>query len=187
MSRLSDRLAEAKRELEISNREMESRAKAAGLSLSSYNASVYTSGKHPETPDPQTLEALAYVLRVPLDEVRELADLGPADEPFQPHRSADLLTPPQRTAVNEIIRLLADGNRKAGESGATSTSPMNQAGVRPADEIKARRQLVDEWSFGHPPRGDYGLIADRGESPGKEIDTKFNTLGEEPQIRPEDD
>ncbi|MGO1664127.1 MAG: hypothetical protein ACTHYO_10470 [Micrococcaceae bacterium] len=111
MSKLSDRLAQAKRELDISIRGMSEAATKAGYTLSTHSASVYTNGKHPDAPDQRTLEALAHVLRVPLGEVLELAGHERHDEPFTPHKSADLLTDRQRKAVNEIIRLLADGNR----------------------------------------------------------------------------
>lgn len=111
MSKLSDRLAQAKRELGISTRAMSEAATKGGYTLSTHSASVYTNGKHPDAPDQRTLEALAYVLRIPLGEVLELAGYERRDEPFTPHRSADLLTDRQRKAVNEIIRLLADGNR----------------------------------------------------------------------------
>lgn len=63
VSKLSDRLAEAKTELGISTRRMVEEAAKGGYSLSNHSASVYTSGKHPERPDPRTLEALGGVVR----------------------------------------------------------------------------------------------------------------------------
>lgn len=119
MSKLSDRLLEAKEALGLSASQMEKLAEEGGYKLSNFNAKVYTNGSHGE-PTLPTLEALAYVLRIPLAEVLDLAGLN-EPEPFTPHRSADMLTAPQRAAVNEIIRLMAEGNRRAGDEGADST------------------------------------------------------------------
>lgn len=131
MSDLSDRLADAKRKLGISTQKMSDLAQDAGYQLSNYSATVYTNGKHPAKASAATLEALAYVLRVPLAELRELAGLPQQHGKFEPAPEADSLTAPQRAAVNEIIRLLADGNTGAGESNG---SPMSDAGGTPATE-----------------------------------------------------
>lgn len=128
VSKLSDRLAKAKRELDISTRQMAERAEANGYKLSDYNAKVYTSGKHSKNPDASTLEALSYVLRVPLAEVRELAGLPVDTEPFEAHQSADMLTATQRAAVNEIIRLLAEGNKGANDDRQDTPQQGTQAG-----------------------------------------------------------
>lgn len=171
MSKLSDRLAQAKRELDISTRQMAERAEANGYKLSDYNAKVYTNGKHSQNPDPSTLEALAFVLRVPLSEVRELAGLPSETEPFQAHASADLLTPPQRTAVNEIIRLLAESNKGAnhdreaesqqgpeaqGQEHARTDRPEDGSTTRRGGPIvdldQARRVKDDPAAFGDQPR-----------------------------------
>lgn len=138
VSDLSDRLADAKRKLGISTQKMSNLAQDAGYQLSNYSATVYTNGKHPAKASAATLEALAYVLRVPLAELRELAGLPQQHGKFEPAPEADSLTAPQRAAVNEIIRLLADGNTGAGESNG---SPMNDAGGKPATE---EAQLASE-------------------------------------------
>lgn len=143
MSDLSDRLADAKRKLGISTQKMSDLAQDAGYQLSNYSATVYTNGKHPAKASAATLEALAYVLRVPLAELRELAGLPQQHGKFEPAPEADSLTAPQRAAVNEIIRLLADGNTGAGESNG---SPMNDAGGKPADDGLG--------AFGHRDLGD---------------------------------
>lgn len=186
MSRLSDVLNELSRAKRMNQPQIVQRSNDLGVPLSKGNVSRYLSGKHPEKPQPATLEAFAKVFDVPVSDLEEAATFT-GNEPFVPDRSSDLLTPPQRTAVNEIIRLLADGNRKAGESGATSTSPMNQPGVRPADDwphfdpderteteahLRAREQLA---------RSDYGLIADRGHSEGKRLADEAGQRGEESQ------
>lgn len=128
MSKLSDRLAQAKSDLKLTAAAMVRKAEAHGYSLSDYNAKVYTNGKHPKQPELQTLQALSFVLEVPLQEVLDLADVSSGDvsEPFEPHKNADLLTAPQRDAVNEIIRLLADGNRSRNEQEPRAETPATQ-------------------------------------------------------------
>ena len=102
---------------------MSDTAQDAGYQLSNYSATVYTNGKHPAKASAATLEALAYVLRVPLDEVRELAGMPPVHGKFDPAPEADTLTAPQRAAVNEVIRQLAEANAKAGEGHADAPPP----------------------------------------------------------------
>jgi transcriptional regulator with XRE-family HTH domain len=158
VSKLSDRLSKAKRELDISTRQMAERAEANGYKLSDYNAKVYTNGKHSQNPDPSTLEALSYVLRVPLAEVRELAGLPAETEPFEAHASADLLTPPQRTAVNEIIRLLAESNKGAAHASQAEDQEDHHPDVSrtrdrtPMNLAEARRIREDPAAFGDQPR-----------------------------------
>lgn len=130
MSRFSDRLARAKADLGVSTRAAADRAKANGHRLSANTVSLYTRDGHPE-PDSETVAALAYALRVPLDELRQLAGLPDDLGEFRPDASANLLTRQQRNAVNEVIRLFAAGNTGAGESNG---SPMNDAGGKPATE-----------------------------------------------------
>lgn len=111
MSNLSERLAQRKAELnDISVRAVSARAKADGHDLSANTVSKYLKPHHP-VPVRATLDALAAGFQLPATELHKLAGLPSETEPFQAHASADLLTPPQRTAVNEIIRLLAEGNK----------------------------------------------------------------------------
>lgn len=124
-------------------------AQANGYRLSNYSATVYTNGSHPATADPATLAALAFVLRLPLDEVRRLAGLPSDLGEFEPDESANLLTRPQRAAVNEIIRQFAEANTRAGDGSERSATPMNQAGGKPA--ISEDDGL---GSFGGRARGD---------------------------------
>lgn len=149
VSELSDHLAAAKSKLGISTRKMSELAQANGYRLSNYSATVYTNGSHPATADPATLAALAFVLRLPLDEVRRLAGLPSDLGEFEPDESANLLTRPQRAAVNEIIRQFAEANTRAGDGSERSATPMNQAGGKPA--------ISDDdglGSFGGRARGD---------------------------------
>lgn len=127
VSDLSDRLADAKRKLDISTQKMADLAQDAGYQLSSYSATVYTNGKHPAKASDATLEALSYVLRVPLAELRELAGLPQQHGKFELAPEADTLTAPQRAAVNEVIRQLAEANAKAGEGHADSSPSNTQA------------------------------------------------------------
>ena len=149
VSELSDHLAAAKSKLGISTRKMSELAQANGYRLSNYSATVYTNGSHPATADPATLAALAFVLRLPLDEVRRLAGLPSDLGEFEPDESANLLTRPQRAAVNEIIRQFAEANTRAGDGSERSATPMNQAGGTPA--ISEDDGL---GSFGGRARGD---------------------------------
>ncbi|MBM6588818.1 hypothetical protein [Brevibacterium sp. RIT 803] len=126
MSELSDRLAAAKNKLGISTRKMSELAQANGYRLSNYSATVYTNGSHPATADPATLEALAFVLRLPSNEVRRLAGIAPDLGEFEPDESANLLTRSQRSAVNEIIRQLAEANTRAGDGSEHGATSMNQ-------------------------------------------------------------
>ena len=102
VSKLSDRLQQAKAEHGLSISQIVNRAVEAGYELSDYSAKVYTNGKHPARPKVETLEALAYALKVPEAELMELAGL-PDRRTFSPHEDADLLTTAQQNAVNEII------------------------------------------------------------------------------------
>lgn len=169
------------------------------MPVSKGTVSTYFSNP-PQRPRPNVLEAFAKVFDVPVSDLEEAATFT-GNEPFVPDRSSDLLTPPQRTAVNEIIRLLADGNRKAGEQGERNTSPMNQAGddadsvteanrgrlehgQQPVPNLAEERRRRDKGpAFGHPGLGDLGpgLIADRGHSEGKRLADEADRRGEESQ------
>lgn len=199
VSDLSDRLADAKRKLGISTQKMSDLAQDAGYQLSNYSATVYTNGKHPAKASAATLEALAYVLRVPLAELRELAGLPQQHGKFEPAPEADSLTAPQRAAVNEIIRLLADGNTGAGESNG---SPMNDAGGKPAtEEAQLASDFVESKRRQRLSRGEVADLSERqrradetpiekilghaadktGESELQRQDREAERRGEEPQ------
>lgn len=199
VSDLSDRLADAKRKLGISTQKMSNLAQDAGYQLSNYSATVYTNGKHPAKASAATLEALAYVLRVPLAELRELAGLPQQHGKFEPAPEADSLTAPQRAAVNEIIRLLADGNTGAGESNG---SPMNDAEGKPADDGLGAFGHRDLGDLDHeavndgagdnvhhlvPPPPAEKTAAYRTRSRDKEEEERSRQRGEETQERDDDD
>lgn len=184
VSDLSDRLAAAKNELGISSQRMSDTAQDAGYQLSNYSATVYTNGKHPAKASAATLEALAYVLRVPLDEVRELAGMPPVHGKFDPAPEADTLTAPQRTAVNEIIRLLADGNQKAGDGSEHSATSMNRAEGNSADSNV--HQLHETPVYTDPPPAE-STAAMHGENRGRKMKEEQDRDAESPDVPGDDE
>ncbi|MDN5658310.1 hypothetical protein [Brevibacterium sandarakinum] len=185
VSELSDRLAAAKNKLGISTRKMSELAQASGYRLSNYSATVYTNGSHPATADPATLEALAFVLRLPSNEVRRLAGIAPDLGDFEPDESANLLTRSQRSAVNEIIRQLAVANTKAGEGNADSPTPISN-GNKPlaVDENDAAGDNV--YSLVPPPPAT-DTAAYRAPNRGKKQKDEADKRGEEDQDTAGDD
>ena len=123
------------------------RASDLGFSLGKGAISRYFNGKHGENPSNGTLTAFARVLDVPVSDLKDAAAFT-GREPFRPDPSSDRLTAPQRAAVNEVIRQLAEANTRAGDGDGKAT-PMNQAGGKPA--------ISDDdglGSFGGRARGD---------------------------------
>lgn len=198
VSRFSDRLARAKADLGVSTRAAADRAKANGHRLSANTVSLYTRDGHPD-PDSETVAALAYALRVPLDELRQLAGLPDDLGEFRPDASANLLTRQQRNAVNEVIRLFAAGNTGAGESNG---SPMNDAGGKPAtEEAQLASDFVESKRRQRLSRGEVADLSERqrradetpiekilghaadktGESELQRQDREAERRGEEPQ------
>lgn len=109
MSQLSELLVRLKTEARLTNPQIVERAKSQGLHLSLGNVSNYLTGKHPDQPSESTLIAFATVFNIPISElVRAAAHTG--REPFTPDPISDRLTARQRAAVNEMIRLLAEGS-----------------------------------------------------------------------------
>ena len=168
VSKLSDRLQQAKIDADMSIAQIVKRANDAGYELSDYSAKVYTNGKHSQSPQPETLRALAYALRVPEDEIFKLAGL-PVSSHFEPHRDADLLTATQRDAVNQIIRLLAEGNKNA------SPSTTQEPGT-PSETVEGEKTP-------DPPldRLGYDLAATTGHRALDADDEAASQRGEEPQ------
>lgn len=191
VSKLTERFAQAREELDLSVRAVVSAAEKGGYRLSIGSVSKYTKGSTGTVPDEATLAALSYALRVPLDEARELAGLPVEQTEFIPHPSASRLTPRQRDAVNEIIRLLAESEQKAGDGDvrddSRDTSPMN------VTDLGGERRRRDDWAFGHRVRGDLGVppvpevyAAYESPSEGKARWEEDQARGEESQVPPED-
>ena len=173
MSKLSDRLAERKAELnDVSVRAVSDRAKADGHKLSQNTVAKYLHADHPQ-PTPATLDALAAGFRLPPSELYRLADVQQSGPPFEPHKSADLLTAPQRNAVNEIIRLLAAGN----EGNRNDTAPPA------AQESGAPGEADESQKTPAPPLDRLGvdLAAMTGERALDREDEAARRRGEEPQ------
>lgn len=83
-----------------------------------------------------TIARVADALGMELADMYRLAGLSvPEAAKYTPPAEANRLTLRQRKAIDELIRAtVADLDAEAGESGATSTSPMNHAGDD-ADEV----------------------------------------------------
>lgn len=145
MSRLSDLLNDLSRAQRMNQPQIVKRSNDLGVPLSKGNVSRYLSGKHPEKPQHATLDAFAQVFGIPVEDL-EAAATHSAGDPFQADPSADLLTPPQRTAVNEIIRLLAESNKGANhdreaepQQGPEASSQEHERTDRPEDGSTPRR------------------------------------------------
>lgn len=170
MSRLSDLLNDLSRAQRMNQPQIVKRSNDLGVPLSKGNVSRYLSGKHPEKPQHATLDAFAQVFGIPVEDL-EAAATHSAGDPFQADPSADLLTPPQRTAVNEIIRLLAESNKGANhdreaesQQGPETSSQEHARTDRPEDGSttrrggpivdldQARRVKDDPAAFGDQPR-----------------------------------
>lgn len=115
-TKFSRRLQQAKDELGISNRKIRDIARQGGHSLSDYTVTEYLNGRHGEVRR-STIEALSYALRIPEDELAQLAGVPERRQHLrldgELQEQADTLTRGQAAAVEEIIRQLASANRKA--------------------------------------------------------------------------
>lgn len=193
MSKFSDRLARAKTDLGVSTRAAADRARAQGYRLSANSVSLYTRDGHPD-PDGKTVEALAYALRVPDSELRELAGLPQKQGKFEPAPEADSLTRQQRDVVNEVIRMIAAGNQKAGD-GDVEATPITQAGGKPAEEAEelvARKKRLravpklEETEIFTPPPPAEETAALHGPNRGREMKEEQDRDAERSQD-PEDE
>lgn len=113
------------------------RAAELGYTLGKGAISRYFNGKHGESPSRQTLEAFAATLEVSVSDLEEAATFT-GREPFTPDPSSDRLTAPQRAAVNEVIRQLAEANTRAGDGDVEATSKSRAAGSAapvPQDDV----------------------------------------------------
>jgi hypothetical protein len=108
MTKLSDLLSAAISASGMSGRALSRQARELGFSLNHDTAARYLRGDHGQ-PDEETLEAFSQVLTLPMQQLREAANL-PAEttEPYVPPREAARLTRRQRRAVDEIIRAMLE-------------------------------------------------------------------------------
>lgn len=113
----------------------------------------------------RTRDAREPVTRAAVHELVGRALGAPAK--FEPHPDADLLTPAERGAVNEIIKLLAAGHRSSGV--VTSASFAQRAAVSPLTDVDWAARKV-----GRPP----GLLHVRDE---------IDSVEQGSQVRRDDD
>lgn len=122
MSKLSDRLAEAKGDRSLDD--VVSQAEGKGHSVHRATFAKYFAGDHAQNPRESVLKALADGLGLKVTELRQLAG-KPAGElgPYHPPAVADRLNRDQRKALDELIRTIvttkegqAHGNSPAKKS-----------------------------------------------------------------------
>lgn len=132
VSRLSELLKDLLTRRGLTQADVVRKTEEFGMTVSKGTVSTYFSNP-PQRPRRQVLEAFARVFDVPVSDLEDAATFT-GREPFAPDPSSDRLTPPQRAVLNELIRVMTDGNEKAGEGNAVSPTPMNQAGGKPATD-----------------------------------------------------
>lgn len=143
-TKFTQRLQEAKQELGLSNRRIVEAAAKGGHGISDYTVTTCLNGKHGNVTR-TTVQALAYALRIPEQELAALA--GHAEQ--QKHlalegrlrEDAESLTKVQADAVAEIIRQLAVANRKA------VAGHDNQAPIAEGDELADRRRDLTQYQI----------------------------------------
>lgn len=86
--------------------------KAAGYRVSHTTISDMRSGKYPWVPSEATLEMLADLAGVSLEEAYAAADMGDPGEPYTPPKAAKHLNPKQRELVDMIIRALVESQEQ---------------------------------------------------------------------------
>lgn len=157
----------------LSSRQIEAAAEKRGHKLSYATASRYLKGTHPDSPSADVLEALAAVFSTDVNKLRAAIGQPYVSDRFELPPEADQLDPDERTAVVNLVRVMA-GKKKAGEDNAST--PHTQAGVSPADDI---RQLKETQLFTDPPPADMAAYETRNRD--KEEQERSNQRGEERQ------
>jgi hypothetical protein len=138
-----------------SARRVSREAEAKGFRLSAASSTAYFGGRHGR-PDEETLQALAAVLPVSIVKLRQAATLSPGiTTPYKPPAVADRLTDRERSAVDEMIRLLAD--RKEGVGNAeypapTKDAPSNVTPLRGAKGPQPHKQAATRTKKNPPDR-----------------------------------
>lgn len=111
MSELSKILNEAN----INNwslRDIEKQANKHGHKLNYSTAGKYLSGRHGE-PTAEVLQAFADIFRLDVNDLRAASSLPSIGEPFILPAEAAQLTPAEREAIRNIIRVMIEEKRKA--------------------------------------------------------------------------
>lgn len=162
MSRLSERLKEAKGDLSIDD--IAKRASGKGSTIKRSTVAKYLRGEHGANPPEETLAGLAAGLNLDVRELRELAG-RPAGElgPYVPTPLSASLTTEQRKAIDDLIKafVIEGGQKDAGDAEAPK-SP--DGAVTPNVTREAQT-----------------LAARHGRSRGKALHEQLDQLGEEPQ------
>jgi transcriptional regulator with XRE-family HTH domain len=121
VSALSDLLNRhiAERHGDTSNRRL---AEMAGVSRGTIDN--YRKGDHPAVPGEDVLSAFHDLTGLSMQELRTAAGLPPGEnEPYEPPAEANLLTRPQRNALDQLIRTIVDArDRHDSDSSDTATA-----------------------------------------------------------------
>lgn len=144
MSALSDLLNRhiAERHGDTSNRRL---AEMAGVSRGTIDN--YRKGDHPAVPGEDVLSAFHDLTGLSMQELRTAAGLPPGEnEPYEPPAEANLLTRPQRNALDQLIRTIVDA-RDRHDSDTNSDTPTEEQGTpgqtgkdQKTDQLAARRR-----------------------------------------------
>ena len=182
VSRLAERLKELLNARGLTQAEVVRRSEGIDKYVSKGTVSTYLSNP-PLKPKRQVIEAFAEILDVPVSDLEEAATFT-GREPFVPDPSADRLTPPQRTVLNELIRVMTDANEKGGEGNAGDPAPMNPAGGSPAPNNVT--PFPETQVFTDPP-AESEAAAKRGKNAGRSIRREQDEDAERPDPDPNED
>lgn len=163
----------------ISSRDLEMLAKQRGHKIVHSTLTKMQRGAYFSRPSKETLEALAFLADLPLDDVYEAAGRPMPErslaEDLPPE--ADLLDGAQRRAVIEIVRQLALQNRrladlqlkstKAGEERDHSSASTNEADQPDADVLPFRGRSA-EADTPEPPAKETPKASRKSPSKGRE-------------------
>lgn len=147
MSGLSDLLQRLNTE-GWSSRRIERETEKHGRKISYASVSRYLNGTHPQNPDAATLQALADVFGVHVNELRDALGRPGVGEPFDLGEDGARLTGPQREAIRTTVRLFVEQNDAladhAQQDGATTTAPSSDVDWALASELGLSQAQVEE-------------------------------------------
>lgn len=132
-------------------RELDRIAKSKGLTLSYTTVNKIIAGTYTSRPGQKTVEALAALAGVPLDQAYNAAGIQPPQASFaeQLPPEADTLTPEQRRVVIDLTRVFIKQNRLVHElrqevvGHEERSAPITRAGESPA--AKSHLQAVPDY------------------------------------------
>ena len=197
MSGLSDLLQRLNTE-GWSSRRIERETEKHGRKISYASVSRYLNGTHPQNPDAATLQALADVFGVHVNELRNALGRPGVGEPFDLGEDGARLTGPQREAIRTTVRLFVEQNDALADRSqpdGSTTGPIDPSlGRSDAGANAYHRQRGSEnegsarvdWAHIEARREDYARAADdSGPSILEADDARAAARGEESQD-PED-